>query len=422
MIDTLIVILLVVLGLCGVGLGGYWAAVGYHIGRTMALIPTARRGLSLPVPAEALPRVCVIVPAHNEESCIGVVAGSLARQDYPADRLRLVFVLDRCTDRTRAVLEETLQRAAPMDRAEIIELTECTPGWIGKPHALWSAANRAKSAADADVLLFVDADTELDARLVRATSALMVHRGLGFLSLLSTLTYDHWFETVVQPAAGMELMRQFPIVKANGGAERGTRAGSERRRPFANGQYIMVRREDYQRAGGHEAVRATVLEDVELARRADKSGVVCGFFLDGGMLRCRMYDSYAALRRGWKRIYSESANVKPQRLRKMARRVRLLGTCLPAGAAVGLALGLWFRGSSHDALAGIVWTICAAGLCVWAGVLVWSYRIGRIPLIGLPAFAVGSWITGSIMREAARDLERGKPTEWGGLKIDRSAR
>lgn len=422
MIDTLTVTILVALSAAGIGLLGYWAAVGYHVARTMALIPTARHALRIGLPAEDPPRVCILVPAHNEQACIGTLAASLCAQDYPPDRLSMVFVLDRCTDGTRARLEQALRDGGGLGRAEIIELNACSPGWIGKPHALWSGFRGSTAAANADLLLFVDADTHLDPRLIRAATALLLNRRLGMLSLLSTLTYDHWFETIVQPAAGMELMRQFPVVKANGGGAPDRRAGSRKRRPFANGQFIMIRRADYEAIGGHESVRAIVLEDVELARRADKSGIACGFFLDGGLLTCRMYDSFAALKRGWKRIFTEAANTKPHRLRKLARRTRLVGTALPLLTLCGLFAGLWLRTGVHALPATIAAVSCALGLLVWAGVLAWSYAIGRIPLWGLIGFPLGSWITGGIMREAARDLERGRPTEWGGMSIARTAR
>jgi hypothetical protein len=165
-----------------------------------------------------------------------------------------------------------------------------------------------------------------------------------------------------------------------------------------------------------------VLEDVELARAAHRSGVACGFFLDGGMLGCRMYESYQSLRRGWKRIFGESANRKPERLRKIAGRVRLVGTILPALSLIGLVIGLTLRHSTHAGAATAAAVICATGLATWLAVVVWSCILGRIPPIWAPAFPAGMWIIGGIMREAADDLEQGRPTEWGGLSIVRDTR
>lgn len=414
MADALILLPLGLLALAALGLLVYWSAVAFHVARTVLRLPNASHGLRANLDPSALPTVAAIVPAHNEAACIADIAATLARQDYPAGKLRLIFSLDRCTDETRAVLEATL-RAIPgaLSRAEIIDIDHCPPGWVGKSHALWAGVQRSVSAADSDLLLFVDADTRLDPRLVTAAVGLMHQRGLEMLSLLSTLTYDRWFEGLVQPAAGMELMRQYPLVRAN---------DPVRRRPFANGQFILVRRELYHAVGGHQAIRDAVLEDVELARRCHWNKSPCGFFLDGGMLGCRMYDSYGALRRGWKRIYGECANRKPARLRRISRRIRLVSTLLPVAGVAAIIAGAGFLSGPHPALAQAALALGVSGLVVWLGVITGCYALGRIPLRWVVTYPIGAWITGGILSDAARDLEQSRPTVWGGIEFDRAAR
>ncbi len=41
----------------------------------------------------------------------------------------------------------------------------------------------------------------------------------------------------------------------------------------ANGQYLLIRREAYEKIGGHASVCGEVLEDVALARRAKAAGL-----------------------------------------------------------------------------------------------------------------------------------------------------
>lgn len=396
----------------------YWSAVLYHVLRTMVRIPTARRGLRLESSDGAgTARVCAIVPAHNEEACIASVAATLAAQDFPA--LACVFVLDRCTDQTRAVLERAWAGASPApgrDRPEleIIELAECPPGWVGKSHAVWTGATRSALAARADVLLFVDADTTLHPGVVRACAALMRERSVQMLSLLSTLTHHHWFEKLVQPAATMELLRQYPIVRAN---------SRDRPRAFANGQFIMIASSAYRTIGGHEAIRESVLEDVELARRCAWFKVPAALLLADGLLHCRMYDRYDAFARGWQRIFGESANRKPARLRKIARRVRLVGTVLPglslAAAVVGIAAG---AGQGAPAAAVVCAALGAGAVGVYAVVLLVTYALGRSPIWAAPGFPIGCWMVGGIMNRAARDLDAGRPTVWGGREYVRDTR
>ena len=75
----------------------------------------------------------------------------------------------------------------------------------------------------------------------------------------------------------LELIRQYPIRKAN---------SHERRRPFANGQFMLFRRDAYERIGGHACVREQIFEDVHIARVADKRGLRIGVVLADGLLHC----------------------------------------------------------------------------------------------------------------------------------------
>src|SRR5690606_35884036 len=132
-----------------------------------------------------------------------------------------VFVLDRCTDDTERILRETLAAdgggatSALDPRFTILTLTSCPADWAGKVHAIHRGVSDVPAARDADYLLFADADTVFHPSCVRATVALLQHRNLGMLSLLSTLTVHDWFERFVQPAASLELLRQYPLTRAN---------------------------------------------------------------------------------------------------------------------------------------------------------------------------------------------------------------
>jgi hypothetical protein len=67
----------------------------------------------------------------------------------------------------------------------------------------------------------------------------------------------------------------------------------------ANGQYILISREAYDAVGGHAAVAAKILEDVELARLVKRSGRKILFRFAGDAVRTRMYRSVSQLREGW---------------------------------------------------------------------------------------------------------------------------
>jgi len=383
----------------------YWGVVWVSLIRTRRALPTARDGIALADAAPPTERVCVVVPAHNEADNIATLIGSLRAQDY--DRLRVVLALDRCTDDTRGV---ALEAIGGDHRFEIVEVERCPDEWAGKVHAAYSGVERSEHAKKADVLIFTDADTWFDPSCVRAALALARDRDLELLSLLSTLESRSWFERLVQPAAGFELMRQFPLLSVN---QRG-----DERRSFANGQFMLFDANAYHALDGHahERIRDALLEDLAFANLYKHRGRHGGLFLGDGMLRCAMYPGWDAFVRGWKRIYTESANREVERLRRYAWRVPIVNAVLPLAALACVVMSITL-GDTPTAIGGGV--LGAAAILFWLGAVVSIQRAGRARVLDAPGFLIGSVLVGRIFKLAARDLSSGAPTLWGGRSYTR---
>ena len=114
-------------------------------------------------------------------------------------QLRLVLALDRCTDDTAALARTAI---GGDERFEIVEIDACPDDWAGKVHAVHAGVTRSRGAADAEYLLFADADTLFSPGCIASALALMRERKLDLLSLLSTLTHETWFERVVADCRG----------------------------------------------------------------------------------------------------------------------------------------------------------------------------------------------------------------------------
>src|SRR5260370_7134933 len=97
------------------------------------------------------PLVSIIVPACHEAADIEAALTRLLSLDY--DNYEVIAVDDRSTDRTGEIIE-TIADGAPVGRLRVIRIAELPAGWMGKPHAMWSAGNQATG----DWLLFTDAD------------------------------------------------------------------------------------------------------------------------------------------------------------------------------------------------------------------------------------------------------------------------
>jgi cellulose synthase/poly-beta-1,6-N-acetylglucosamine synthase-like glycosyltransferase len=118
-----------------------------------SLLPS-RRGARRPEPARR--RFVVLVPAHDEESGLPGTLTSLRSLAYPADRVTVVVVADRCRDRTAAVA-----------RAAGVECLERQDGAPGKGAALaWAIDEWRRRDEPFDALVVLDADTLADPGLL----------------------------------------------------------------------------------------------------------------------------------------------------------------------------------------------------------------------------------------------------------------
>lgn len=372
--------------------GAFWAVVAFRAWKDLPYTRPVADGLAL-TPPDPAPLVSVIVPAHNEQGKAAACARSILANDWPA--LEVIFVLDRCTDGTLAEL-----RAIDDPRLVIIENGSCPEDWAGKCNAARIGAARARG----DLLLFTDADTWFDPRLVRASVNLLRSRRLGLLSLLSTLTRRHPFERDVQPVAALELMKRYPLGRANRELEP---------RPFANGQFMLFERTVYEGLGGHEAVKDALLEDLAFAWAVLHAGSRSGVFVADGMLVTSMYDSWEQFQEGWKRIYIEAYGRSVVGLRRAALGVIVTGAVAPAASVACLGFGVvgaacdWPRWG---------WPI-AVGACtlgIMLGTLTWIHRRMRAPKWGVLGHAPSAVKVAGILREGAHDLATRRAVRWGG--------
>jgi glycosyltransferase involved in cell wall biosynthesis len=380
-----------------------WGLVWTLVEQSMRVIPTLRLGQRLAAADPPTGRVCVVAPAHNESRVIAGFIRSLRAETYP--QLRVVLALDRCTDDTASLVRAEI---AGDERFEAVEIDSCPADWAGKVHAVHAGVTRSRGAQDAEFLLFVDADTVFEPGCIAASLALMRQRKVDLLSLLSTLTHDTWFERVVQTAAAFELIRQYPLTRAN---------GLKDWRAFANGQFMLFTRDAYDAVGGHAAVNRALLEDLALARLIIGHRLRAGIFLAAGLFHCRMYADWTQFRRGWKRIYTEAANRKASRLSLSAVKIRILGTVLPLWT-----LGCGLYGATlvfRDIWTG--WPLLGLWLVatlLWLGPLVRITALAHAPAWTAPLHVIGAWLTGSLLKEAADDVRSKRPMQWGGREYD----
>jgi chlorobactene glucosyltransferase len=337
-------------------------------------------------------QVSVIIPARNEEVNIARVVRSLANQQG----LREILVVDdQSADRTAEILA-ALKLEIPLLRTLRVE--SLPEGWAGKTHAV----ARGASAATGDWLLFTDADTEhlggsLAELLQRAEDE---HADL--LSLSPGQETPTWWEKSVIPYVYVKLASLFRFEEV-----------SDPQSPAAaaNGQYVLVRREIYERSGGHEAVKSSILEDVELARRIKSLGGKLLFLPGAQWVRTRMYQSFGEMWQGWaKNLYLLYGGNDSKMLATIAS-LWLLDV-FPELAFV--AVCFWFASGR----AGGVAMLTAVSLFILALARQWNYGRALVRLGFDPALAnyqpIGAALLGALMLGSLRAHRATGSIQWKG--------
>ena len=124
-------------------------------------------------------------------------------------------------------------------------------------------------------------------------------------SLIPELRCETFWERVIQPLAAVVLIQSFPLFRVN---------NDRSRVAFANGQYILIRRDAYKAAGGHHAVRDRFVEDIGMAGCVKRLGLPIRVAIGHGIGSTRMYASLGQLVRGWSRILYDALGRNPWRL------------------------------------------------------------------------------------------------------------
>jgi glycosyltransferase involved in cell wall biosynthesis/predicted outer membrane lipoprotein len=213
-----------------------------------------------PIAPAGNPRVSIIVPARNEEETIEPALQTLLALDY--DNYEVIAVNDRSTDRTGEILD-SIEKSQPSQRDQarlrVIHHDGLPPGWLGKTHAMWTAANQATG----DWLLFTDADVFFKPDSVR--------RALAYAEAVHA---DHMvlFPRMIMKGPGEYMMIAFFQTMFVFGHRPWKVADPSTDDHMGVGAFNLVRRSVYDAVGTYEALRMEVLDDMKLGKVVKNAG------------------------------------------------------------------------------------------------------------------------------------------------------
>ncbi len=258
----------------------------WHSAAPLRPLPPRRPHAGEDASLSGSPRVSVIIPARDEERNIEACVTSLLAQDY--DNFEVIVVDDGSTDATPTILARLARTPEGQRRLRVARLEELPPGWAGKPHALHAGTQ----IASGEWLLFTDADTRHMPTALRSAVTRALSEGADLFTIGTTQELPDFWNRTLMPIAYMGISAQYPPALVN-----------NPRIPIAiaNGQYLLIQRAMYERVGGYDTdeLRASVVDDLALARVVKRSGGRLRFVDGRGLVSVRMYHSLREHVNGW---------------------------------------------------------------------------------------------------------------------------
>ncbi len=249
----------------------HWTVFHWIAGSILALVWSSRlldAALGMPKVADISrpewnrrpagnPRVSIIVPARNEEAHIAPALTTLLKLEY--DNYEVTAVNDRSTDRTGEMMNQIAVTPEAQGRLKVIHITELPSGWLGKAHAMWTAANQ----ANGDWLLFTDADVLFRPEVLK--------RALTYAEAESA---DHvvLFPRMIMKSPGERMMIAFFQTLFVFGHRPWKVADPKTKDHMGVGAFNLIRRRVYDAVGTYQALRCEVVDDMKLGKIVKNSG------------------------------------------------------------------------------------------------------------------------------------------------------
>lgn len=220
------------------------------------------------------PLISILIPARNEAGNISICLKSLLKQDYP--NLEIIVLNDNSTDGTSKVVKVIAEKD---NRVRLVEGAPLEDGWIGKNFASHQLAKYAKG----EYFIFTDADTLHFPKTISSAFGALITTKVDALSIYPRQIMVTFAERMTVPIINIALQCFIPFILIK-----------KSKSPLfctAIGQFMMFKREAYEKIGGYESIKGNMVDDIQISKRVKKSGYKFMVFDGRNTIYCRMYKS-----------------------------------------------------------------------------------------------------------------------------------
>lgn len=195
--------------------------------------------------------VTVLIPARDEAVSIARTLAALERQ---GKNLAVIVIDDQSSDGTADVVKTTFR-----GELRVLNGKDLPEGWVGK---LW-ALEQGRQLATTDLMMLLDADIELAPGTIGALKSKLKAESLDLVSLMAELRMQTLWEKVLSPAFIFFFKLLYPFAVGN---DPRSRLG------VAAGGCVLIRADKLEAIGGFSALKTSIIDDCELAKRVKLLG------------------------------------------------------------------------------------------------------------------------------------------------------
>ena len=216
----------------------------------------------------------VLIPARNEEDILETTIESILNQEYL--NFELLILNDNSTDNTKNIITKYEKKYS---NVRLIEGDKLPKGWLGKNWACHQLSKKAKG----DYLLFMDADTKIDKRILADTLNVLHKDNSDLLSLVpnreTILIADNamkkiisWFIVCWLPMK-LALTLNMPFLSAT------------------FGQFMLFKKQSFISIGGFESIKDNPVDDFQLGRNIKRKKLKWNLYDGERRISTRTYNN-----------------------------------------------------------------------------------------------------------------------------------
>ena len=203
-------------------------------------------------------KICVVIPARNEEKNIVKTLNSLVKQDL--NNIRILIIDDNSNDKTYYVASNLLKKKKI--KHQIVKGKKLPSGWSGKVWALKQAVDILKKK-EIEYYLFLDSDIILKKGIITETVEFLCEKKLLMVSLMAKLNCSSSWEKILIPAFIYFFQKIYPFSKVN---------DPNNSLAAAAGGFILCKSEVFSEANLYDQIKDKVIDDCNIAKKIKEKG------------------------------------------------------------------------------------------------------------------------------------------------------